>query len=147
MILALDTDALVHWQMAGTEHHEATLRFIERAVRDDGARLGLTPQVLNEFLHVTTDHRRFQNPMTMRQAVGRVRDLWSAPECEPVLPGVESVHRTFALLEKYNLGRKRILDTALAAVLESARVSRLVTFNGRDFEVFPFLEVINPAGA
>ena len=145
MILALDTDALVHWQMAGTEHHDKTRSFIEKAVRTDGVRLGLTAQVLHEFLHVTTDQRRFPRPMTMMHATRRVRELWSAPECERLLPGAEAVSRTLVLLEKYHLGRKRILDTALAATLEFAKVSRLVTLNRRDFEVFPFLEVINPS--
>ncbi len=147
MIFALDTDALVHWQMAGTEHHEGTRTFIEEVVRTDGARLGLTAQVLHEFLHVTTDHRRFSRPMTMSQAIQRTRELWSSPECECLLPGAEAVSRTLTLIEKYNLGRKRILDTALAATLESVKVSRLITLNGRDFEIFPFIEVINPVGA
>ena len=144
MIFALDTDALVHWQMAGTEHHDGTRTFIEEVVRTDGARLGLTAQVLHEFLHVTTDHRRFSRPMTMSQALQRTRELWSDPECERLLPGAEVVSRTLTLIEKYNLGRKRILDTALAATLESVKVSRLITLNGRDFKIFPFIEVINP---
>ncbi len=144
MILALDTDALVHWQMAGTGHHEGTRCFIEKAVQTDGVKLGLTAQVVHEFLHVTTDQRRFENPMTMIQATRRVREIWSAPEIERLLPGADVVSRTLVLLEEYSLGRKRILDTALAATLESAKVSRLVTLNGRDFEVFPFLEVIDP---
>ena len=37
-----------------------------------------------------------------------------------------------------------VLDLALAATLECAGVSRLATFNGRDFAVFDFLEVIEP---
>lgn len=42
-------------------------------------------------------------------------------------------------------GRKRVLDTVLAATLESAGVSRLATFNVDDFSVFGFLEVVSPA--
>ncbi len=80
----------------------------------------------------------------MNQAIQRTRELWSAPECVRLFPGAEAVGRTLALIEKYNLGRKRILDTALAATLESVKVSRLITLNGKDFEIFPFIEVINP---
>jgi predicted nucleic acid-binding protein len=47
-------------------------------------------------------------------------------------------------MQRHFLGRKRILDTALAATLEAARIRRLATFNGRDFEVFGFLEVVEP---
>ena len=38
--------------------------------------------------------------------------------------------------------RKRVLDTALAATLESAGIRRLATFNGADYAAFPFLEVV-----
>lgn len=38
----------------------------------------------------------------------------------------------------------RALDTSLAATLESCGVSKLATFNGRDFGVFSFIEVVEP---
>lgn len=44
-------------------------------------------------------------------------------------------------------GRKRILDTALAATLEAAGVSRLATLNGRDSQVFGFLEIVDPVAS
>jgi predicted nucleic acid-binding protein len=43
------------------------------------------------------------------------------------------------------LGRKRILDTVLAAVLESAGVEQLASFNGSDYRVFGFIQVVEPA--
>lgn len=53
-------------------------------------------------------------------------------------------NRTLEFLDSLSLGRKRILDTALAATLELAGVRRLATFNRKDFEVFPFLELVSP---
>jgi hypothetical protein len=47
-------------------------------------------------------------------------------------------------MERFRLGRKRILDTALAATVEMAGVSRLATLNARDFALFPFLELVDP---
>ena len=43
-----------------------------------------------------------------------------------------------------NLGRKRILDTRLAAVLHSHGARRLLTSNPADFTVFSVLEVVAP---
>lgn len=51
--------------------------------------------------------------------------------------------RTLELLELHGLGRKRILDTALAATLEEAGVRRLATGNGREYRRFDFLEIID----
>jgi len=43
MILALDTDLLVHWAVEGAEHHEAVRKLVRREVGDLATRLGLTP--------------------------------------------------------------------------------------------------------
>jgi hypothetical protein len=52
--------------------------------------------------------------------------------------------RVVDLMKRYSLGRKRILDTALAATLECSGVGRLATLNLRDFKIFPFLELVSP---
>lgn len=144
MILALDTDALVHWAMAGAPYHQAVRARVEETVRKEGGYLGLVPQVLHEFVHVSTDPRRFEVPLTFEAAVRLVRDLWNAPEVRRVLASAEVFPRTLELLERYRLGRKRILDAALAATLECAGVRHVLTLNVKDFEVFPFLKLVSP---
>jgi hypothetical protein len=47
-------------------------------------------------------------------------------------------------LRQFALGRKRILDTHLAAVLHGAGVQRLLTSNPDDFAVFGVFELIKP---
>jgi len=141
--IALDTDVLVNWAMEGTAFHRAARHFVERQLRG-GERAALTPSVLNEFVHVTTDPRRFSSPLGMKEAVAKARIIWAAPEVIRIHPAPEVVVRTFELLNSLSLGRKRILDTALAATLELAGVRRLATFNRKDFEVFPFLEIVSP---
>ena len=65
MIIGIDTDVLVHWAMEGATHHRAVRRFVETEVSRRDGRLGLTPQVLYEALHVCTDKRRFARPLEM----------------------------------------------------------------------------------
>jgi predicted nucleic acid-binding protein len=142
MILGLDTDVLVSWAMAGAPHHAVARQLLEREIRRGGARLGLTPQVLHEFLHIVTDARRFPEPLSMERARELAADLWDAVEVERIVPSASVVHRTLELIGRFRLGRKRILDTALAATFEAAGVRRLATFNGADFAIFPFLEVV-----
>ena len=80
----------------------------------------------------------------MREAIRLLGLVWEARDVVRVQPGANVALRTLELLERHRLGRKRILDTALAATLESAQIRRLATFNGDDFAVFPFLEVVAP---
>ncbi len=117
---------------------------MEKEIGRPGGRLGITAQVLHEFLHVCTDLRRFDAPLSMERASELSRAVWNADEVLQIQPGPNVVDRTLDLMVSLKLGRKRILDTALAAALESAGIRRLATFNGSDFEVFPFLEVVTP---
>lgn len=143
-ILAVDTDILVAWSVRGARRHEAARRFLDREVGELGQPLGLTPQVLHELIHVVTDGRRFSDPLPMNEAVDLAERLWTAPETERLAPPSRVPLRTLDLLRRHRLGRKRILDTALAATLEACGVHRLATWNGRDFELFPFLEIVRP---
>lgn len=142
MILGIDTDVLVNWAMAGAPHHRAARRLIETEVRERKSRLGITPQVLFEFVHVSTDPRRFENPLPMDRAIDLTRTIWDAEETVRLVPGPTVVHRALDLIAGLRLGRKRILDTVLAATLEGAGVRRLATLNERDFEGFAFLEIV-----
>ena len=142
MILGIDTDVLVNWAMAGAPHHRAARRLIETEVRERKSRLGITPQVLFEFVHVSTDPRRFENPLPMDRAIDLTRTIWDAEETVRLVPGPTVVHRALVLIAGLRLGRKRILDTVLAATLEGAGVRRLATLNERDFDGFAFLEIV-----
>jgi predicted nucleic acid-binding protein len=144
--LGVDTDTLVHWAMADAPHHQAVRRCFEREVRR-GCRLGLTLQVLWEFLHVTTDTRRFEHPLAMQDALRLSMELWTGREVERLLPDAQAHDRLCDLMHRFYLGRRRILDTALAVTLASAGVRRLATLNGRDFEIFPFLDLVDPRTA
>lgn len=143
MSLALDTDVLVSWAMSGAPRHAAA-RSLVLAEVSAGRPVAICAQVLWELLHVVTDPRRFASPMSMVAAIALARALWDAPETQRLEIGPRTVHRTLELLHTRRLGRRRILDTALAATLEEAGVRRLATFNRKDFEVFPFLEIVEP---
>ena len=143
-ITGVDSDVLVQWAMVGGVHHSEARALVANEVSVLGNRLGLVPQVLHETLHVVTDPRRFARPMPMENALRLVGELWDAAEVVRVLPRATALHRTLELMRLYRLGRQRILDTALAATLEVAGVTRLLTFNRSDFAVFSFLELVQP---
>jgi predicted nucleic acid-binding protein len=144
LILGVDTDILVNWVMAGAPHHRASRELFEREVRGRGQRLGVTLQVLLEFQHITTDPRRFETPLSMEQSLDWSQSIWDGKEVARVLPPPSVLPRTIELTRRYRLGRKRILDTALAATIEASGVKRFATLNRQDFEIFPFLELVSP---
>lgn len=72
----------------------------------------------------------------MADALRRVRFWWQAREVRHALPSRETVELATGWLERFGLGRRRILDTSLAAVYHLAGVRRLATANRADFEVF-----------
>ncbi len=145
MSLALDTNVLIPWLVASAPGHVAASALVADEIRRPGGRIVLAQQVCWEFLHVVTDAKRFTSPLTMDSARTLLLPVWQAAETSRVVPTPEVVPRVLELMAKHQLGRKRILDTALAATLERAGVRRLATLNGADFRCFPFIEVVEPA--
>jgi len=144
VILGLDTDVLVHWTVRETSEHGRVRGWLSSLLAEGGVSLGLAPQVWFEWLHVVTDPRRFESPLSMRSAARLAEELNGAEEVVEILPSAHVLPRVLRLMEAHRLGRKRILDTALAVTLEQADVGHLATFNGRDFAAFDFLEVVEP---
>jgi hypothetical protein len=58
-----------------------------------------------------------------------------------IVPGPESVQLCFRWVREHRLGRKRLLETQLAAALHEAGVHRIITQNRRDFEVYGVFEI------
>ena len=139
----LDCNILVQLALADHPANAATVTAVQAEVQS-GSRLVFPPLVINEFLHVITDARRFSPPLTMIEALDWVENFLANPAVGVLEPTPESQRQALRWLRQFNLGRKRILDTHLAAVLHTASVRRLLTSNPADFTVFGALEIITP---
>jgi predicted nucleic acid-binding protein len=139
----LDTTFLVQ---ADVEQHPGHLaaRIKRDEMLDAGDRLVLVPQVLAEFVHVVTDPRRFASPLSMPQALERAELWWDAQEVKHLFPTTEAFRLMLDWLRQHHLGRKRILDTQLAATLFSQGITSIVSSNARDYRVFGCFEVVEP---
>jgi predicted nucleic acid-binding protein len=100
------------------------------------------PQVIAEMLHVATDARRLPHAWTMSQAIAQAHQWRTATEVHWVSPDVRCVKLCLEWMAKYALGRKRILDTLLAATYFHHGVTRLATLNPDDFRVFRVFEFL-----
>jgi len=104
--------------------------------------LALTPQVLNEFVHAVTDGKRFREPLPINRAIEVAELWWNGESVQQIFPTPESVRLGFQWMRQHGLGRKRILDTQLAATFYSHGVTRILTGNARDYRVFGCFELI-----
>ena len=130
-----DTSLLVAHEVAGHAGH-AGVRQRVRELRNAGESLAIAAQVVTEFVHIVTDAKRFSAPLTMEQALERAQAWWDSPDVERVEPDDDAVKWFLDAMARHQLGRKRVLDTMLAATYRSAGITSLLTLNAGDFEVF-----------
>ena len=141
MNVGIDTDFLVRLNIKEHNDHASTIEMRDR-ILDAGDRFALAPQVLAEFVHVVTDPRRFERPLSMDDALLRASDFWNAAEVIQTLPSAGAVAGFFDLMRVHNLGRKRILDTLLAATYIASGVKHLLTGNPSDYRIFKDLVLL-----
>ncbi len=136
MIHGIDTTFLVQVEIIEAPGHAEARAWLQAALAHHNQPLALAPQVLTEFVHVVTDSRRFSRPLSMETALAKAQGWWEAREVRPVYPTLDSTRLTLTWLHDHRLGRKRLLDTQLAATYHAAGVTSLLTLNFADFEVF-----------
>ena len=141
MIHGVDTSFLVAVEVLGHPQHTDARSALDRilSARDT---LAIAPQVLAEFIHVVTDPRRFETPLEFAQASERAERWWNAEEVVAVFPREHTVPTMLNWLREHKLGRKRLLDTLLAATYLDNEVSSILTTNARDFGVFGCFTVV-----
>ena len=63
---------------------------------------------------------------------------------QPASPTPESMKCFFGWMDEFKLGRKRILDTMLAATYFTHDVHNILSSNARDYTIFSRFQVIVP---
>ena len=100
---------------------------------------------LAEFIHVVTDPRRFTQPLEIGEARRLAGQWWTARDVDQVFPDEAAVRQFFAWLEQHRLGRKRLLDTFLAATYRVANIASILTTDPHDFTVLGGFTCIVPS--
>lgn len=142
----LDCNILVQLALAEHSANAATVAAVQIEAQR-GEKLVIPSLVATEFLHVVTDARRFAPPFAMGEALEWLDEFLAGPMIGVLDPSKESLDQTMRWMKQFNLGRKRILDTYLAATLHTNGVARLLTSNAADFEIFGVLDIVTPVAA
>ena len=143
MIHGLDTGFLVAAEVREHADHAAARDTLARLL-SAGDLIAIAPQVLAEFIHIVTDPRRFAQPLDMTTARQLAEQWWTAREVVRVFPDDAATRQFLAWLQQFSLGRKRLLDTLLAATYRQAGIQSLLTTNQADFTVFGAFTCITP---
>ncbi|MEW6363476.1 MAG: type II toxin-antitoxin system VapC family toxin [Acidobacteriota bacterium] len=144
-MLGIDTTFLVQAEIEETPGHDLALSYVRKSMAGRPECACLAAQVLAEFIHVTTDPRRFLRPLSLPRAIERAAFWWNAREVRPVFPDADATSLFLSWMEKHRLGRKRILDTLLGATYFTNGVTDLLTADPRDFAIFGCFRIVTPA--
>jgi predicted nucleic acid-binding protein len=144
MIHGLDTGFLVAAEVSEHADHVAARATLARLLAAVDL-IALAPQVLAEFIHIVTDARRFAKPLDIGAARQLADQWWTAREVVHVYPDDSAARQFLAWLQQFALGRKRLLDTLLAATYRQAGIQSILTTNPTDFGVFGVFTCITPA--
>jgi predicted nucleic acid-binding protein len=131
-----------------TEHAEhAAARDTLARLLSAGDLIAVAPQVLAEFIHIVTDPRRFAQPLDTTAARQLAEQWWTAQETVRVFPDDAAISQFLAWLQQFSLGRKRLLDTLLAATYHQAGIQSLLTTNEADFLLFGVFTGVLPTAS
>ena len=140
-MIGLDTCFLVDLYWTDSPRNKKARDLFSKLANDSNIQLGIYYNCFNEFIHVITDSKRFENPFTIKEAIAVV-DFWCDIDRVRVLyPNDSSFKRTLAWTNMYKLGRNRINDTQMASCYLLNNITSIVTANVKDFEIFECFEL------
>jgi predicted nucleic acid-binding protein len=141
MTVAIDTDFLVAVEIRDHLFHKSADELLG-SLLEEGHKLAVAPQMLAEFVHVVTDSKRLKEPLSMEEALARAEYWWQAREVVRIYPEGDAVSTWIEWLREHRVGRKRLLDTMLAASAYTQGISSIVTNNETDFKIFERFKIL-----
>src|SRR5262245_3068827 len=123
----VDTNVLIYAHLSESPHHARLRSFLLERLSRDAVSVVSTPAILHELVHLVTDGRRFSPPLAMSDALALARFYLEHAQVECIRLDAAAVASAFELIDRHQLGRKRIADTLFAASLLGQGVQELIT--------------------
>src|SRR5271166_3985162 len=117
------------WPQRSESTPSTVARVMLTQVLSAGDVIAIAPQVLAEFIDVVTDPRRFTQPLDMNAARHVAKQWWTSSDVVQAFPDAGAVRQFLTWMQQFSLGRKRLLDTLLAASYWQAGIQSLLTTN------------------
>jgi predicted nucleic acid-binding protein len=139
----IDTNVLVYASRPAAPEHASSRKALDRLEAQD-CRLWISTQVLREYLSVVTRPQAAAPGLTMATAIADIRRFQSLFEVANDDDLV--VERLLQLLIAYPGSGKQVHDANLVATMLVHGVTRLLTYNARDFQRFAAVIELEPLG-
>jgi predicted nucleic acid-binding protein len=137
----IDTNVLFYATTAGSPNHVRARESLAR-IASEGA-LGISRQVLREYLAVTTRPQVWAKPLTLAEALADTDGF--SRRFAILEDGLPVWHRLAALGRGFSFGGRQVHDTNIVATMLAHGETRLLTFNDADFRRFSSLiEIVVP---
>ena len=143
MSVFIDTNVLLRTIEVSDPSHPAAVRAIAALIKA-GETLIVTPQIVAEFWNVATRPRE-------RNGIGLTPDTADAELAQiegffTVVGESTNVYSTWKhLVTRYRVSGVETHDTRLVAAMKVYGISRILTFNARDFARYSDVQIVDPA--
>lgn len=137
----LDTNVIVYAVDDQSPFYQPAKALCEKGLRGEIS-IGITPQVVHEFLAIITDPRRTHSPLPLTDAIAEISKFIQSPFVSKIYPTSLYFDNFLSLLKKYNISKQDVFDTQLVAVMLSNNVTKLFTYNRSDFEIYREIDLL-----
>jgi uncharacterized protein len=110
-----------------------------------GPLLYLSPQILAEFYSVITSQKRVTTPFPTTEAIEFIETLLAYHHVVLLPISTDVPARWLSELKRRDVRGPRVFDFQIAATMLAHGVSKLVTYNGADFQSIGEIESLEPA--
>lgn len=136
-----DVNLLLYANLDATPQHERARRWFEALLSGDDE-VGLAPAAMLGFVRIATNRRVYLQPLSVDDAVGRVRAWLALPRVLLLEQTEEVVTRTLDLLQEVGTAANLTTDAQLAAHALAHRAT--IATADSDFARFQGVKWMNP---
>ncbi|MHB1686387.1 MAG: type II toxin-antitoxin system VapC family toxin [Ignavibacteriaceae bacterium] len=142
-LILLDTNVLVYAADVTSPFHNTANLLLDRGLQNTIS-LCITPQVLFEFFSVITNPKRVDTAWDKEKAVRAMEKYYYANQIKKIYPNTNDIKELLDFLKRYEIKGRGIFDLHLVVTMLSNGVTRICTYNEKDFLKYSEIEVLNP---
>ncbi len=142
----IDANVLVYAINENAKQHTAARMLVESGLNGEIS-ICFTPQVFSEFFAAVTNPKQITYVLSRENAIHEIEDYFLKGECNLVYVHRGTLDKIIELLKKYSVKAQDILDLQLVATMLSNNITRIYTYNEKDFARYSEIEVLSPESA
>ncbi len=139
----VDTNVLVYAINENVKQHKAARSLIESGLNGE-IPLCFTPQVFSEFYATVTNPKQVTTILPRQDAISEIEDYFLKGECDLIYIQRSTLYKVIELLKRYPVNAQEIFDLQLVATMLSNNVTRIYSYNNKDFSQYSEIKVLNP---